>query len=1018
MTNVEVETETKSNSASTSSQNGDAELLHRAAQADSFESQLRQARAELDSLDASLTFRLARKTSSVLRRVLPTGSRRRQVLGRTLRAAVRKRHQITAIWFPPTEREERLAPAHLGVRGRPNKSSNENSACSFLVISLSGANGSVTNTTRSLHKQIYREYKLVEAANAEAANAAIQASDQDFVLFLKPGDQLTPHCLDQLRREIRRDPALQLIYWDDALVNARRNRRFRPGWSPETLLSANYLSNAFAVRPESVRQAGGLRSATGDAMLWDLLLRLQLEPEEVLRIPKILSYHVTREERVTESGRKVVARAVQNRGWNAEVKLIDGTARLVWKGPQPRVSVIIPTRHNRNLLEELFEGLRATKYDDFEIIVVDNGSRNDENEAWYSGQNLPLQVFWWDQPFNYAAVNNLAARSATGELLVFLNDDIEVIDPGWLQEIVGWATVPGIGACGMQLLEKSGKIQHGGVILGIDGFAGHLFAGLRPGDETLLGSTSWYRNTLAVTGACLAIMRENFEQVGGFDERFVLCGNDVALGLSLVTHGFRNICSPMNGLHHLESVTRGNESSAIPMGDFYASWWKYQPWMRGGDPYYSPRLSLVPPGPPRQRPRTEPFALEMAARVVGRNVTAFDQEDQLRSANHFAKRFRASAADVEKVHELHRHNAKPLSVNTINWFIPGIDSPFYGGINTAFRIADYLHRNHGVVNRFVVSDDGAPEYFHKGITAAYPGLESSEVFMANSELLVKSAPDADVAIATLWTTAYDVARYANVQRKFYLVQDFEPRFYPAGTMYAIAEESYRLGLYGLCNTENLAQIYRNDYHRSAFAFSPAVDTSVFNAAARHHPSGDKPVTLFVYARPGHWRNCWEIAYPALVEAKAKLGNRLRIVGAGSWALPESEGENPCIKQLGLLDYRLTGDLYRHCDIGLALTVSEHPSYLPLELMACGAAVIAFDNPAGYWLMKQSENALLTPQTIDGLVDAIELLVNNAEMRQKLAVAGQARIATNHSNWDGALSGIYQYLCDPEHAKPA
>jgi glycosyltransferase involved in cell wall biosynthesis len=365
------------------------------------------------------------------------------------------------------------------------------------------------------------------------------------------------------------------------------------------------------------------------------------------------------------------------------------------------------------------------------------------------------------------------------------------------------------------------------------------------------------------------------------------------------------------------------------------------------------------------------------------------------------------------VEALHAANAEPFAVRTVNWFLPDIDSPFYGGINTALRIANTLARDHGVENRFVVIGAGPEGFFRSALAAAFPALASAPiVFSDGSYASIDAAPPCDVAIATLWTTAYAVTMFSGTKRKFYLVQDFEPMFYPAGTLYALAEETYRLGLYALGNTENMLQLYRDDYGGKGISFMPAVDPTVFHARTRPDPSPGAPITVFVYARPGHWRNCWELASPALEEVKRRVGDRVRILTAGSWAVPEPEGLPP-MRHLGLLDYRATGELYRHCDVGLSLTVSKHPSYLPLELMACGAAVVAFDNPWGHWLLRDGENSLLALRTVAGLAGAIERLVVDEDLRLRLGQAGVAEIAKSYGSWDTALAGIYPYLCDPE-----
>ena len=151
---------------------------------------------------------------------------------------------------------------------------------------------------------------------------------------------------------------------------------------------------------------------------------------------------------------------------------------------------------------------------------------------------------------------------------------------------------PEIGLVGAQLIGPDGEIQHGGVILGMNGFADHLFQGMAPDSPSLLGPTTSYRDVLSVTAACVAVRRSCFEQLGGFDERFELCGSDVALGLDAVIAGLRNVCTPFTGVHHLESATRGN---VVPPADFFASYWRYQRWVTAGDPYFSPSLSIDVP---------------------------------------------------------------------------------------------------------------------------------------------------------------------------------------------------------------------------------------------------------------------------------------------------------------------------------------------------------------------------------------------------------------------------------------
>jgi GT2 family glycosyltransferase/glycosyltransferase involved in cell wall biosynthesis/predicted SAM-dependent methyltransferase len=850
----------------------------------------------------------------------------------------------------------------------------------------------------------------------DTANAAVTRSDQDFVVILRSGDRLSPDCLYSVVTAARQDPLVDLVVWDDDLVDGRGHRRdprFRPSWSPEMLLGANYIGRSFAIRRRRYLFAGGLRNDFGDALEWDLLLRSGLDDERVARVPRVLGSVADRPRPAGDVAVRAVGEHLQRLGWPARAEADGDMVRVRWELPEwPRVTVLIPTRHNRPVLSSCLPSLARTDYPQFDVVIVDNGGRSDENQRWYADNagGLDLQVLWWDkQPFNYSEVNNAAAAKARGEVLVFLNDDTEILDPSWMKELVGWATRPEIGIAGLQLVGPDGKLQHAGAVLGLNGFADHVFEGMAPGSDSIFGSTRWYRDVLAVTAACMAVQRRLYEELGGMDERFILCGSDVALGLDTTLKRLHNVCSPYARVRHLESATRGTN---VPRMDFFTSYWRYNPWLIGGDPYFSPNLSLGD-RKPALRSRNEPTPQQRIAVPLGRQFQVFRQTNDAAEARMLADTCRALPVDEAGNADLHARNAAPFDVETVNWFIPSIDSPFYGGINTALRIADTIARNHGVKNRFVVWGKPHDAFVRSALTAAFPALADSEIcFYADPRpSTLETIPEADVSIATLWVTAYAVAHFPNTRRKFYLIQDFEPMFYPAGTMYALAEETYRLGLYGLCNTENLLGIYQHDYGGKGRSFMPAVDQTVFHAGGRHDRTEDAPVTLFVYARPGHWRNCWELASLALEELKRRLGDRVRILTAGAWATGEGAARD--IKHLGLLDYRATGELYRRSDVGLALTVSKHPSYLPIELMACGVPVVAFENPWGHWILRDQENCLLAKRTVDSLADRLERLCVDQEMRQRLAKRGLADIAAHHADWDKALVGIYPYLCDPE-----
>lgn len=406
------------------------------------------------------------------------------------------------------------------------------------------------------------------------------------VVFAKAGDRFEPGALAMIS-EAASDPAVGLVYWDDALIDGggrMASPRFRPGWSPELLLAAPYLHRSFAVRRGRLGAAG--ESLDSSSALWGMLLGCGFAADEVVRLPFVLEGVTDRSDHADPD---VADAALRSAGLDATM----GSSGAITWSPDgwPTATIVIPTRHNRDHLAALLPILEATAYPEFDVVVVDNGGRSAANEEWYDAHkgNLDLTVEWWDRPFNYSAVNNHGAATGSGETIVFLNDDAIPLHPTWLENLVGWLAIPEVGLTGGFLLDGEGRLDHAGIVVGMHSLAGHLLRGCAPDAITIFGPANWPRNVLAVTGACTAVRRTTFGEIGGFDERFELTGSDVVLGASAVAAGYRNVCTPWSRLRHEERSTRG---SSDPTGDTDLTLEALGGWLDAGDPWYSPNLSL------------------------------------------------------------------------------------------------------------------------------------------------------------------------------------------------------------------------------------------------------------------------------------------------------------------------------------------------------------------------------------------------------------------------------------------
>ena len=488
-----------------------------------------------------------------------------------------------------------------------------------------------------LDKRIHLEFLEENQGISGNSNRAVQMAQGEFIAFLDQDDLLAPFALFEVVQALNQDRSLDLIYSDHDLIAFDASRRnqplFKPDWSPEIMLSANYITHLTVVRANLVRATGGFDPELDGAQDWDLFLKVSEQTSKIAHIPKIL-YHWrdSRDSTASNIWAKDYAPSAQLRAIQAHLSrqgLTDGQAffdrsgyiRVKWKfDRRKKVSIIIPSQGASPVLERCIDSiLRVTDYPNFEIIIVNNGSKRPEEFPSYRrfSQDERIRVIHDDRAFNYSAVNNLGAQLSSGELFLFLNNDTEIFAQDWLDEMVMWVEREHVGIVGAKLLHPDGTIQHAGVIIGMTGFAGHVFGGLPEFHWTNFGLAEWYRDYKAVTAACMMITRQAFEQLGGFDEAFILCGSDVEICLRTARAGWRIVYNPFARLRHLEGATRAGE---VPAQDFRVSYGHYLPTLRSGDPYFNPNLSywqLAPTlaAPDEQTPLD--FVMEFLKRLKG-----------------------------------------------------------------------------------------------------------------------------------------------------------------------------------------------------------------------------------------------------------------------------------------------------------------------------------------------------------------------------------------------------------------
>lgn len=449
-----------------------------------------------------------------------------------------------------------------------------------------------------------------------ASNSALDIATGDWIALMDHDDLIAEHALFWVADTIHKRPDACLVYSDEDKIDGSGRRYdpyFKSDWNEDLFYSHNMISHLGVYRADLLKQIGGFKEGLEGAQDYDLSLRCieRIKPGNICHIPRVLYHWRMHSESTARSvyskpyaisaGQKALNDHFQRKKINARSEYVQCGYRVRYLLPEklPLVSLIILTRNKRSLIKKCIEDiLKKTVYSEYEIIIVDNSS-DDPSTIQYLQElqlNPKIHVIRNDRPFNFSALNNAAVKSARGEIVGFLNNDLEVISPGWLSEMVSHAMRAGIGAVGARLWYPDDTLQHGGVILGIGGVAGHAHKYMTRYQHGYFCRGSLIQNFSAVTAACLVIQKKIYQEVGGFNEDdLAIAFNDIDFCLRLVKAGYRNVWTPYAELYHHESASRGLENTAEKQKRF-ASEVAYMKKQWGdilmNDPAYSPNLGL------------------------------------------------------------------------------------------------------------------------------------------------------------------------------------------------------------------------------------------------------------------------------------------------------------------------------------------------------------------------------------------------------------------------------------------
>ncbi len=448
-------------------------------------------------------------------------------------------------------------------------------------------------------------------------NAAVDMVRGDFIMLCDHDDVVAPDACFEMVKALNESDQVDIVYTDEDKLSMDGARlydpHFKSDFNLDLLRSNNYICHIFLVRKSVVEKAGRFRSEYDGAQDYDFILRCCEQAREIRHVAKSL-YHWRAHPDSTagnpsskmyayKAGQEAVRAHYQRLGIEAEVSMTEHFGRYRTTFPvkgNPKVSILIPNMdHKADLKRALDSIYEKSTYDNFEILILENNSVQAETFAYYQQleqEHKDLKIVRWEKEFNYAAINNFGARHAQGEYLLFLNNDIQIITPEWMEEMLGYCQREDVGVCGAKLLYPNNRIQHAGVVIGLGGPAGHVLCGAKNNVLTYAGRSNSTQDLSAVTAACMMTPRDVFEKAGGFGEEFRVAYNDVDYCLKVRDMGLLVVYNAFVEAYHYESASRGAEDTPEKKkrlkkesGLFCAKWPDI---LKDGDPYYNVNLTL------------------------------------------------------------------------------------------------------------------------------------------------------------------------------------------------------------------------------------------------------------------------------------------------------------------------------------------------------------------------------------------------------------------------------------------
>lgn len=827
---------------------------------------------------------------------------------------------------------------------------------------------------------------------SENSDLCLTLATGEYIALLDHDDLFTPNALFENVKLINQDD-YDFIYSDKDKIDESGNRfdpMFKPDWSPELMLTANYLTHLNVFKKKIIDEIGGWDKTTDGAQDWDLFFRIIERSKKVGHIPKIL-YHwrviatstamsISTKPYALEGQKKAIRKYVESLGVEPPEVLHtkSGALSIEWGADYLSTKkvgfVIISSPETLSKASSLQKKLHKA-YKSTNIEICD-------------GKGATL-----------GKITNEIAQ--TVDIVLFLSDDIESLGrKNWLSELVGWLSVPGVGIVSPHVFSREGIFLDAGRVAGLNSLATPLFSGdaYVPG---IFGYREWSRNVLMPSVALFAVKSEVLKG-WSIDQEGIQGLREIAL--RSIVSGYRTMVTPFDNV----SVSRSaifepplSEENLDLLQNAAPGYF---------DPYFSTNLSTQ---------RNYPYFNNLEESLQRKDLLIALEEKQIEfdsstssATSIYATKHRLPLAgyrreayilsgitDVssgvilenKKIVENHR----PIDeIDSAIWYLPHFTT-FYAGLKNIFAMASKLTEYEKTNHVFYVMTHEEVSDIREMVVAVYPNLANSTFINAPGYESSYKSKSYKLGICTLWTTAYALVKNNHVKRKLYVIQDDERSFYPRGSLYGLCDQSYNFGFWGLAGTQALTHWYSADKNQPL----TAVIASELELRKYLDNSGDRfrkktkdsvPRVLF-YARPDAPRNGFELGLWGLTKLAESMDGKVEIILAGAdFDLSQYEGVHPSIKLAGKVPYSELADFYSSFDAALFLMFSEHPGVFPLEMMASGCPVVVNVHSNASWdeLYKDGKNCLLALPSATDIADKLASLLTDDSLKKSIIASGR------------------------------